>query len=280
MKSFLAISLLWSLISFSQNNSLLYKVTKANDTHYLFGTIHVITKDLLNIDTTLKLVIKESDSLILEVSDITSPEIQAEIMDLIKIPEGKEFKDYFSPEFYDSLISYFKTNIPNMPIEYLTNNHPYLSMQILLTLELNGVMPESVEQEISKIAKDYKTPIGGLESLNYQFELLDLIGYEDLLSPMLIKDSTNSLDSLMNYYANSDTNALHILIDEMSNESKDIMLDQRNISWVKRIVNTHDKTNIYAVGCAHLLGKNGLINLLKTRGYTITEIKTIDDKSK
>ena len=48
------------------------------------------------------------------------------------------------------------------------------------------------------------------------------------------------------------------------------LLDDRNKNWVGQLKNILKEKNIFiAVGAGHLVGKNGLIELLKKEGYTV-----------
>lgn len=48
-----------------------------------------------------------------------------------------------------------------------------------------------------------------------------------------------------------------------------LILDRRNRAWIPVIQRTKGDTLVVAVGAAHLPGRAGLLNLLKTRGYTL-----------
>ena len=53
-------------------------------------------------------------------------------------------------------------------------------------------------------------------------------------------------------------------------ESRYIMLEKRNINWVAQLKKIMDKKNIFiAVGAGHLVGENGVIDLLKKEGYKL-----------
>ena len=61
---------------------------------------------------------------------------------------------------------------------------------------------------------------------------------------------------------------------EMMAETRDILLDQRNLNWIPVIeaaAATHD-TIMVAVGAAHLPGELGLLELLAAEGWTITRV--------
>ena len=57
-------------------------------------------------------------------------------------------------------------------------------------------------------------------------------------------------------------------------EYEDVLLVKRNKNWIPKIGEMATaKSTFFAVGAGHLPGKNGVINLLKAAGYTLTPIK-------
>ena len=69
---------------------------------------------------------------------------------------------------------------------------------------------------------------------------------------------------------------LSLLYDEYQNDSttsegeKFLMLDARNLNWINKIDKYLTNNNCFViVGALHLYGENGLINLLKKKGYKV-----------
>ncbi|MBK8520903.1 MAG: TraB/GumN family protein [Chitinophagaceae bacterium] len=53
-------------------------------------------------------------------------------------------------------------------------------------------------------------------------------------------------------------------------ENQDILLDNRNKNWVEQLKVIMKNNPVFtAVGAGHLVGKNGLIALLRAEGYTV-----------
>lgn len=56
-------------------------------------------------------------------------------------------------------------------------------------------------------------------------------------------------------------------------EHQDILLNDRNKNWVKQLITLMQNQSVFtAVGAAHLVGKEGLINLLRKEGYTLKPV--------
>ncbi|MBU2980942.1 TraB/GumN family protein [Lentibacter algarum] len=53
---------------------------------------------------------------------------------------------------------------------------------------------------------------------------------------------------------------------------EDALLNRRNHAWIDRLSSEKHDTVFIAVGAAHLIGEQGLLNLLAERGYTVTPL--------
>ena len=77
-------------------------------------------------------------------------------------------------------------------------------------------------------------------------------------------------------YISEDIEALYGYMDEYMNHDVELMakfLDERNNNWIPEIAKmSKDVSTFYGVGAGHLGGKQGVINLLKKAGYTVTPI--------
>jgi uncharacterized protein YbaP (TraB family) len=50
-------------------------------------------------------------------------------------------------------------------------------------------------------------------------------------------------------------------------------IDERNVTWVKKMIPMISSQSIlFALGAGHLGGENGVLNLLRKEGYTLTPI--------
>jgi uncharacterized protein YbaP (TraB family) len=98
----------------------------------------------------------------------------------------------------------------------------------------------------------------------------------------LLKD-TDYEEAMMNYYRDKDLDMLDSLTN-LSNGEKylKVMLWDRNRVMVKSIDSLMQTGSLFAaVGAAHLPGKNGIIEMLRTKGYTVTAVPaTYTDKGK
>lgn len=57
-------------------------------------------------------------------------------------------------------------------------------------------------------------------------------------------------------------------------EEEDALIYHRNTKWVESMpAIMHNQPTLFAVGCGHLIGERGILNLLKQQGYTVEPVK-------
>ena len=80
-------------------------------------------------------------------------------------------------------------------------------------------------------------------------------------------------DTMLNVYKSQQLNEIENLFTKSElglEEHQDILLDNRNKNWVGQLKNIMKTNAVFiAVGAGHLVGKMGLIELLRKEGYTL-----------
>ncbi|HEY2583674.1 MAG TPA: TraB/GumN family protein [Mucilaginibacter sp.] len=125
--------------------------------------------------------------------------------------------------------------------------------------------------------------IVGLETIEFQMELNLNSPIEDQKRRLLFtiskmdaaKKNMTELNSL--YYAQDIVGIYKMMMEvdqEFSSMEKDRLLKDRNIKWMDKIPSIiNDQPTFIAIGAGHLAGNSGLINLLRSKGYTVTPVK-------
>ena len=141
---------------------------------------------------------------------------------------------------------------------------------------------ESYEMEITKIMKKHKIEGIGLETIEEQIAVFDDFTDEEQVQMLMesIKDDAESKRltvRMQQIYKRQNLDSLHIMIMEESDVigGKEVqLLDDRNNNWIPKIEKLIAKKRTFiAVGAGHLAGDQGVIELLKKKGYTLTPIE-------
>ena len=263
------------------NNSLLWQISGNGiaQPSYLYGTIHIISHDDYFLGKNVKRKLQNSNEVIMEI-DLKKMDIGA-LAQLSILPEGKFIKDYMSDSDYTILQSFMEDSIG---IKKSTFENAYgklkpFFIEQLIFFNYLGQDKESYEENFKKLAEERNIPISGLETYDEQLKFLEEIPLEDQLKSMVktIKNytsETEKLGQLVVYYKAQNLTALSKSFEEEEDQELNTkLLDKRNSNWIPKIQSAiKNKSCFIAVGAGHLVGANGLIELLKKQGYTVEPI--------
>lgn len=266
----------------NQASSLLWEITgkKVKSPSYLMGTMHLIPKDKFYFPDDLREKVSETKLLVMEIGGI---EEQMKAAGLIMLKDGNLF-DHFSQPQKDTLFQYLQTELEmdsSIVKQQFSRVKPFALLQ-LMTRSAFGENPESYELTLQGIAMQKNIPIKGLETIEDQMAVFDNMGMEEQVEMVMssIRNSENSADEmndLIDLYLSQDIEALYALLSKEGNsleKHEGSLLTDRNVKWIPVIKKLIKKQPTFiAVGAAHLGGPNGVVELLRKEGYTVTPIK-------
>jgi uncharacterized protein YbaP (TraB family) len=122
-----------------------------------------------------------------------------------------------------------------------------------------------------------------LESAEFQFDIFDSLS--DELQIMLLEDAVDNpvtgddMEALFEAWSTGDVAKMEQMVFEDIEEDENyriflnIIGDERNFQMTEKIEQYLQDDGIYfvVVGAAHLVGENGIINLLDSQGYQVTQ---------
>jgi len=277
---------------------LLYHVTgNAGEEMWLFGTIHVGDARTAHLPQQLRDALAASDALALEVDVenmltqiMADPELAASIATATCYLDGSTIADHLSSDVYDlsrKLMKAFGSysaamEIMRPSIWSSTLENGYMNQGFGLT------SAKGAEMRLTEMAAELDKPLLEVESALSQMQMLG--GFSDALQEFLLSSVVSGdfveynmeLDALYEAWCAGDEAVLIDLIQEDESEipaeelplyqeySQAISFD-RNVAMLeaaKEYLASGD-TVFYAVGLAHLLDVNGLVNTLRDAGYTV-----------
>lgn len=257
-------------------NSVLWKIEHPNleKPSYLFGTLHLMCEDDFFIPEKVLKTLKNIDDLVLEVNLSDPKEMQAlqnEMTNANKISEDLTEEQFAK---LDTLIQ----KIMGIPLK----NFDSYGISTLYSMMASKMLPcykiKSMETELVKIASQNNTNIVSLENVSEQFTYVKK-AYPVMESYRLIflfKTYKNDFNKAIEAYLNENiTETVGLITQEkyMNANSTKYLLHIRNENWVNKMPEMmQERSNLFAVGTAHLTGKKGLIQLLRQKGYNVTPI--------
>ncbi len=268
-----------NLPSNKDENTLLWEITGKGlpKPSYLFGTFHLMCKEDIHLSNYLKTALGEVPEVYFEM-DLDDPSNTLGAFLFMNMKDGKTLKSLYTKEEYDRLDKYFRdslgTNLSMFPKMKPNFLDAFLFPKMMPCKNMSGV-----EQEIMLLAQKDKKEIKGFETIAMQSAVFDSIPYEEQAKELLktidsIHQYGKYFDSMLTAYKQQQLSSIEEFFNNpafnVNEGSMDILLDKRNKDWVEQLKKILPGNNIFmAVGAGHLVGENGLINLLKKEGYTL-----------
>jgi len=267
-----------TLSSFSQNaNTLLWRISGngLKQSSYLFGTMHLTDKRLFNFDDSLYHALEVTDGTAIEVNP---DEMMAYAFneELDHIQEGRSLKDILSEKDYKKYSAALAKKL-NKPASEITEKDLLLEKNSWTTEYLaKGEMPTFVDAYLFYTAKKQAKWVGGIEDITDQAGLLENIDKADI-EFMLNKNAKDVADNMMEHmialYTNQDIDELCRFTSGEDSAKHDAVITRRNIKMAYRIDSiAHTRSMLFAIGAAHLANDEGVISLLRKRGFTVTPV--------
>ena len=196
--------------------------------------------------------------------------------------EGRTLHGVLSPTTYKMLAKYFESMGIN--VEQFSSFKPgfIVSIMALIELQQSGISGEGVDVYFEELATKESKKIDYLETAEFQFKMLSALGegYEDDFIKANIElnsDFTAFFQNTLDAWRSGNAKGLEALINtaaiESDAKSYDALFTQRNINWIPKIEALFNNKNkeFVLVGAGHLFGKDGLLTLLKSKGYKIEQ---------
>ena len=173
----------------------------------------------------------------------------------------------------------------DIPIEMLAQSEPWLAaitveMMSLYRIGFNPML--GIEMHMTSRAMGDGKPIEGLEEVREQLQFLDglsLQAQRDMLIQTLEEGAAMSetIDELIHAWRHGDIDTLESgLLESLGQheELHDVLVTQRNQRWVEQIDELLDDSDDYLVivGAMHLVGADGVPNLLAEKGVQIRQL--------
>ncbi len=270
----------------SQSNATgpaLWKLSDGDTTIYLFGTVHILHKDIEWKNEPLEAAWHASPTIYFETD--TSEEGQQKIAAMIPQiglnPPGVSLQSFFTDAQW-ALIEETATKL-NLPIQSFQNMRPWL-VGVLLSVQMimaDGGDPDSgVETILRADAVAAGKSIRYFESVEQQLGFFADMSDEDaaeLLYEGLVfyNENPGYFQKLVDEWLAGNVDAIaDIMIEGLAGPDNvaEVLLYSRNRNWVEeltRLMNEEEGVFFVAVGAGHLAGEKSVQDYLQQQGFTV-----------
>jgi len=273
--------------SFSQpKKTFLWKVQSKTNTVYVLGSIHYLKKEMYPLDEKIEKAFDQSEILVVEadVANIRKEDIQ-KLMENAFYTENDTLQKHLSAETYGLVKK--KLEELGASLEVANKYKPWflgLNLVSLEALKLGFDPNYGVDRYFLEKAAERKK-ILELESLEYQFKLFSALSGKDQESFLLyivkdIKVLEQELDKLVKAWTTGDEKGIESIMTRSIKEDKRLipiyekLVVERNRKMVSKIEEylKEKETFFVIVGAGHLVGNQGIIKLLKGKGFLLEQL--------
>lgn len=265
----------------------LWSVESPNNTVYLLGSLHFLKAEDYPLPQSIQDAFDNAEHLIFEIdlAEANSPTaLQITLQKAAPDSPDELLQTALSPETYD-LAGKALAEV-GIPIEGFNQFEPWflftvLSVAQITKLEFDPIY--GVDFYLFKAATDAGKNISALETLEEQLSFLDNLSVpiqRELVRQTLLELET--LESVLNLMVDSWKSGdlvtfEKLILDTFEGypELQRVLLSQRNQNWLAKIEPLVNQAEDYlvVVGAAHLVGDDGLIQLIKQKGYAVWQVE-------
>lgn len=288
-KRFIFIFTALIIFTFQSNAQLLWKISGngLEKPSYLFGTHHIAPIHICDSIAGFNEAFNSCTQLYgeLELEDIQA--ISKEIAKYTLLPQDSLLDKLYTPEEYKLIDEVVKKNMgvsANQlkmlkPVTISTQLSVIISMQAFN--DFNPTLP--LDAFLQKKAKEQGMSVKGFETSLFQAQilfgeplpqqassLLKTIKHFDKMKPFIVE--------MCDVYMKQDLDSIFKLMQDpelsFTPEEMDRLVNNRNHNWSQQLKDIiPQQPTFIVVGGGHLPGSNGLIELLRKQGFTVTPVE-------
>ena len=284
---FCAVSVCMAVLSISPAiaDTSVWSVRSGDNVIYLGGTVHLLRPGDYPLPDEFEEAYQASSELYFE-TDIAAMSdllVQAQMLQQLTYSDDRSLRTVLSDEAYTALSAYTQT--AGLPIVMLEKFKPGLLISTLqiLVFQSMGFTPQGVDAFFHTRAVADGKAEGQLETVQEQIGFIAAMGEGNdsefiLLSLKDLTETGNVIDGMIGAWRSGDAQGLsELFVEDMKVEAPalyDTLLLERNLKWIpqiNRMLQDAD-TEFVLVGAAHIVGENGLLDLLSQEGYEINQL--------
>ena len=279
---FLSVALAGQLSA--QEKSFLWRVDSDQNSLYILGSIHLLNKEAYPLKQSSENAFEQTKKLVLEIDlrSANSDKVQQLMLQKGASTDGTVLHQNVSKETYESVA--MRAKELGIDIRLLNSFKPWIVATTLAAVKLQKLGFDSklgIDRYFADRAIQSNKPTGGLETAEFQLGLFDQFSAKE--QELLLRQSMNEMDHLernvaeiVRAWKSGDVGSLekHLLAGMRDYpEIRQKVIEDRNRRWLAQIEGllSRGESALIVVGAAHLVGTNGVIQLLKGRGYRVEQ---------
>ena len=273
---------------------LLWKVSDADNSVYVLGSFHLLKPDDYPLSKDVDAAFADAEQLVFELSpeEMASPALGMQMGQAALRTDGTQLNSELSPEVAARLQAWLAKNEAQLaksgiPAAALQMFEPWFAGLMVTLTEMTkmGLDPKlGLDAHFAEAAKKANKPTAGLETGAQQIAFLDGMSKEEQLQMLAeaLDESAEGraeMEKLHRQWREGDEQGIwNGMAAEMQTRYPKLYRHinvERNDAWVPKIeqrLKAGKDDTLLVVGALHTLGKDGVVEKLKAKGYTVERI--------
>jgi uncharacterized protein YbaP (TraB family) len=268
----------------AQERTLLWKVSEGDKSIFLLGSIHYLRKENYPLNQAILDAFDASDRLVLEIDLQNTPAGAAQRLTLEKAVyrDGSNLAQNVSQETYQ-LASKRAAEL-GIDMQVVQPMKPWFVAITMLAVKLQrmGLDPKlGVDHHLAERAKRDGKPTSGLETLEFQLGIFDQLSKRE--QELMLRETAGELEridknvkDIVESWLKGDGERLAALLLAGMRQYPELqqkLVIERNRRWLDQIAKLVEQGNnaMVVVGAAHLVGQEGIVDMLKARGFSVEQ---------
>lgn len=275
-------------VAFAQNpastgKGFIWKVERDGRSGWLVGSLHLLTSDAYPLPDSMNRAFAQSETLVEETdpTELSNPDVAAQVMSKALYPRGQTLESQLSPQTYQKIAD--RAAKAGLPVAQLQQMKPWMIAITLVGVEMQrgGFNPDlGLDKHFRDKAPQHGKKFKTLEGLLEQIDYLERLGPQ--LQDSLVNETLDGAEAEIGqlrriaaaWKAGDAATVERILVDSMKDSPAvyQSLIVERNQRWLPKIDECLATMRCFVVvGAAHLVGRDGLIEMMRAKGYTVEQ---------
>jgi uncharacterized protein YbaP (TraB family) len=267
----------------------LYRISHGGRVAYLFGTVHVGTRGFYPLPPEVSRALGGANRVVVELDTRTNRDYLRALARHGSYAAGDDIRRHLPATTLRALTDVLHAR--GISLSSMAGYKPWLVANLLLSTELERKgyrRSDGVERALLEQARRRGLRVTELESADYQLALYDSMDetsaaryLRDVLDGLADGRALRTAQAVIDAWASGDVRALDAVLQEsttgpgaVAEFTRRVLLGRRNPAMADHIerLMREDSVTFVGVGLLHLLGANGLPQLLAQRGYLVERV--------
>ncbi|HJR72059.1 MAG TPA: TraB/GumN family protein [Luteimonas sp.] len=267
---------------------LLWKVSDADNAVYLLGSFHLLKPDDYPLSKDIDAAFDDAKTVVFEVepSSLGTPETAQKFQQATGYADGRTLSQVLPKATLDRLEKLLAVSDGSVAkVEHVEPWAVNLSLVLGMTQAMGFRQEQGLDANLMQRAAAAQKAVAGLETVDDQIQALDSMPMNEQVSSLdeLLQDPQEALGDLLemhDWWKRGDLKnldeKLRVDMQRKTPVTYRTINVERNDRWVpqieQRLAEPGTDNTLVVVGAMHLLGKDGVVDKLRGKGYTIERI--------